>query len=87
MVNLETFFNFFENSTHPSLPPKNAFIFSRSQECNHGFIISAPQCSSIFSDIRSEIEAIADAADHDGYATGIQEALEQESSSSSQGFH
>ena len=38
--------------------------------------------SSIFSDIRSEIEAIADAADHDGYASGIQ-ALEQESSSSS----
>ena len=33
------------------------------------------------------MEAIADAADHDGYATGIQEALEQESSSSSQGFH
>jgi len=32
--------------------------------------------------IRSEIEAIADAADHDGYASGIQ-ALEQESSSSS----
>ena len=87
MVNLEASFNFLKIAPTLAFHPKNAFIFSRSQECNHGFIISAPQCSSIFSDIRSEIEAIADAADHDGYATGIQEALEQESSSSSQGFH
>ena len=66
-------------------------LVSSTQECllfflvlkNVIMVLLQLHCSSsIFSDIRSEIEAIADAADHDGYASGIQ-ALEQESSSSS----